>query len=95
MDTAGGRVLVAPFTAELRGGALGTGRGGRPNRLSVVHLDGDAELFAAAVRPGGASRDAYRPDDPAGPPTVPHIALDAALTPGSCSPARCAPSATG
>jgi len=84
--TAGGAVLVAPFTAELAGGApwdeLVTAVA--PAELRVVHLDGDPALLAARRATRGAPRDAHRPGDATESiaPAVPHIALDAALTPG-------------
>lgn len=82
--TAGGAVLVAPFTAELTGGPEWAElvAAVAPTALSVVHIDGDPELLARRRAARGLPRDAHRPDDPAGPPAVPHITLAAALTPG-------------
>ena len=125
--TAGGAVLVAPFTAELAGGAAWAElvAAVAPAEIHVVHLDGDPALLAARRATRGAPRDAHRPgadvadqpsataaahrsgdaplhapparpaagsrDDAHRPgdatesvasPAVPHIALDAALTPG-------------
>ena len=125
--TAGGAVLVAPFTAELAGGAAWDElvAAVAPAEIRVVHLDGDPALLAARRATRGAPRDAHRPGAavadqasataaahrsgdaplPAAParpeagarddahrrgdatesvasPAVPHIALDAALTPG-------------
>jgi len=119
--TAGGAVLVAPFTAELAGGAAWDQlvAAVAPAEIRVVHLDGDPALLAARRATRGAPRDAHRPDDATdqasiaatatthhpddatdhasataaahrfggaaasvASPAVPHIALDAALTPG-------------
>ncbi len=82
--TAGGAVLVAPFTAELTGGPEWAElvAAVAPTALRVVHVDGDPELLARRRVARGLPRDTYRPDDPAGPPAVPRIALAAALTPG-------------
>ena len=125
--TAGGAVLVAPFTAELAGGAAWDElvAAVAPAEIHVVHLDGDPALLAARRATRGAPRDAHRPgadvaDQPsataaahrsgdaplhapparpaagsrddahrpgdategAASPAVPHIVLDAALTPG-------------
>ena len=82
--TAGGAVLVAPFTAEIRGGAEWTSllQAIAPAELRLIHLRGDAELVAARRAARGEARDAHRP--PAGEPVVPavpHIAIDAELTP--------------
>jgi len=119
--TAGGAVLVAPFTAELAGGAAWDQlvAAVAPAEIRVVHLDGDPALLAGRRATRGAPRDAHRPDDATdqasiaatatthypddateqasataaahrfggaaasvASPAVPHIALDAALTPG-------------
>jgi mannitol-1-/sugar-/sorbitol-6-phosphatase len=85
--TAGGAVLVAPFTAELAGGSAWDElvAAVAPAELRVVHLDADPALLAARRAARGAPRDAQRPGDAAesvASPVVPHIALDAALTPG-------------
>ena len=81
--TAGGAVLVAPFTAELTGGSEWTAllAAVAPTELQVVHIDGDPELLARRREARGAARDAHRPQRPARPPAVPHIAIAAALTP--------------
>ena len=81
--TAGGAVVVAPFTAELTGGPEWTELAAAvaPTELHVVHIDGDPELFARRRAARGAQRDAHRADGPARPPAVPHITLAAALTP--------------
>ena len=83
VETAGRAVLVAPFTAELRGGEpwdllrQAAGAGG----LRMVRIDGDAELFAARRAARSAERDRHRiPESPAPPPAVPLITIDAELT---------------
>ena len=82
VDTAGRAVLVAPFTAELRGGepwdllcqAVGSAD------LLMVHIDGDAELFAARRAGRREERDRHRtPEPPAPPPAVPVITVDGEL----------------
>jgi sugar-phosphatase len=125
--TAGGAVLVAPFTAELTGGPAWAElvAAVAPAAIRVVHLDGDPALLARRRAVRGAPRDAHRPDHAVGEPhadprhggevpapqgvdahrpgdaalrepspsvdqpdgadgaaAVPHITLDAALTPG-------------
>lgn len=84
LATAGAAVLVAPFTAELRGGTEWTRlvEALAPAELRLVHLHGDAELLAARRAARGAARDAHRPPgaEPL-PPAVPHIGIDADLTP--------------
>ncbi|OLM19904.1 putative phosphatase YfbT [Pseudonocardia sp. Ae707_Ps1] len=87
--TAGTVVLVAPFTAELTGGpeweALAAAVA--PAELRMVHLRGDAELFARRRSARAEPRDAYRPADAAptgtgpAPPAAPHLAVDAELSP--------------
>jgi mannitol-1-/sugar-/sorbitol-6-phosphatase len=84
VSTAGGAVLVAPFTAEVRGGAEWTSliEAIAPAELCLIHLRGDAELVAARRAARGEARDAYRlPADGPVVPVVPHIAIDAELTP--------------
>jgi len=58
--TAGGAVLVAPFTAELAGGAAWDQlvAAVAPAEIRVVHLDGDPALLAARRATRGAPRDA-------------------------------------
>ena len=124
--TAGGAVLVAPFTAELAGGAAWDElvAAVAPAEIHFVHLDGDPALLAARratrgrhatpIAPAPMWPTSRRPPPPhTGPathrstprqpvprpdrattptapatrpsvasPAVPHIALDAALTPG-------------
>jgi sugar-phosphatase len=79
-----GVVLVAPFTAELRGGAewqawaaaLGAAR------VNVIHLVGAPELLNARRAARGENRDAFRPtDDAAESAAVPHLRIEAALEP--------------
>jgi sugar-phosphatase len=81
--TAGGAVLVAPFTAELRGGPQWQAlvEAVAPTPLRLLHLHGDPELFAARRAHRGEPRDAHRPPD-ATPvrPAVPHVGIDAELT---------------
>lgn len=84
ISTAGSAVLAAPFTAELTGGPEWTElvRSVAPAELHLVHLQGDPELFAARRAGRGAERDAHRPSTAAPPsPAVPHIAIDAELSP--------------
>ncbi|WP_438354380.1 HAD-IA family hydrolase [Microbacterium sp. CJ88] len=80
--TAGGAVLVAPFTAELRGGAEWGAlvAAVAPVPVRVVHLTGDAGLLAARRGLRGEERDAHRPEVEPLPPAVPVIPIDAELT---------------
>ena len=89
--TAGCAVLVAPFTAELTGGAAWAELAAAvaPAEIRVLHLHGDPALLAARRAMRGELRDTHHPGDATGraaarvaSPTVPHIALDASLTPG-------------
>ena len=66
LDSAGLVVLVAPFTAELRGGDEWERLRAElaPARVRVIHLDGDPALFAARRALRDESRDAHRPPDP-------------------------------
>jgi sugar-phosphatase len=76
-----GVLLVAPFTAELRGGgeweALVSAVA--PAELRLVRIAGSPELFARRRGIRAESRDRFRPPDDRKPPAVPHIAVDAAL----------------
>jgi mannitol-1-/sugar-/sorbitol-6-phosphatase len=65
--TAGGAVLVGPFTAELTGGPAWAELAAAvaPAEIRVVHLDGEPELLARRRTERGATRDAHRPDDAA------------------------------
>lgn len=80
--TAGGAILVAPFTAELQGGdayaALAAAV--HPAKLRIVHLRGDADLFAGRRTARGETRDAHRPDVAPAPPAVEVISIDAELS---------------
>jgi sugar-phosphatase len=83
VQTAGRAVVVAPFTAELRGGEpwelLREAAG--PAELRMAHIDGDADLFAARRAGRSADRDRHRVPEPAcPPPAVPVISIDAELT---------------
>jgi len=83
VDTAGGCVLVAPWTSELRGGeAWATLQRIVGQHLRVIHLTGDPDLFALRRSGRGEPRDAFRPDvpDAAPPPAIPVISIDADLT---------------
>jgi sugar-phosphatase len=80
--SAGGAVLVAPFTAELAGGKAYEmfKRAAAPGQLVMVHIVGDRDLIAARRARRGETRDAHRPADDLTPPRVPRIDVDAALT---------------
>ncbi|MFI5894541.1 AAA family ATPase [Actinoplanes sp. NPDC051513] len=83
LSTAGQAVLVAPFTAELRGGKDWDllREASDPATLLMIHIDGDADLFAARRAQRGEGRDRHRtPPPPAPPPAVPVLAIDAAHT---------------
>lgn len=76
-------VLVAPFTAELRGGpewellraALA------PAVPEVIHLQGSPEVLARRRAARGQLRDGFREQVVAPPPRVPHTAVDVLLDP--------------
>lgn len=80
--TAGGVVLVAPFTAELAGGeewqllqdAVA------PASLRVIHVEGDPALFAARRAARGEARDEHRPDTAPMAPAIPVAPVDAELS---------------
>lgn len=83
--TAGGAVLVAPFTAELTGASEWTDLldALAPAEVRMIHLRGSSELFARRRAARSESRDAHRTDaGPAAAPAVPHLSIDAELTPG-------------
>ncbi|TAM66955.1 MAG: HAD family hydrolase [Microbacteriaceae bacterium] len=80
ITTAGGAVLVAPFTAELGGGAAWDALQDACGPVQLVHIIGDPVLFAARRSGRGAARDAYRADQPAPEVRVPVIEIDADLT---------------
>lgn len=82
VSTAGGAVLVAPFTAELQGGAdydlLVAAVA--PARLHIVHLTGDENLVASRRARRGEERDTHRTDAGTPEAVVPVIAVDAELS---------------
>jgi len=80
--TAGAAVLVAPFTAELTGGADWAALldAVAPAEGVVIHLRGDASLFAARRAARGERRDAHRDDTLPPAPAVPVIPIDAELS---------------
>lgn len=82
VDVGGGAVLVAPFTAELAGGAewrqLVHAAGGAP---TTVWLQASPGLLAERRAGRAADRDAHVVDAAAGaPPVVPHLVVDASWT---------------
>ncbi|GAA2512063.1 HAD-IA family hydrolase [Winogradskya humida] len=83
VTTAGHAVLVAPFTAELRGGEeweLLRDAAGKAE-LHVVHLVAGPDLLDARRAQRAADRDQHRaPDVPTAPPAIPVITVDAELT---------------
>jgi sugar-phosphatase len=82
LSTGPGAVLVAPFTAELRGGPEWRELAGAlsPAVLHVVYLSGPADLVRSRRALRGAARDRHRPDDAfVEPPAVDVLLLDAAL----------------
>ncbi|MFV0406872.1 MAG: AAA family ATPase [Propioniciclava sp.] len=80
--THGAVVVVAPFTAELRGGDAWEAllQAIAPGEPVVVHLVGDPDLLAERRRRRGEPRDVHRPDSPAVDPVMPVITLDTALS---------------
>ncbi|HEX3259268.1 MAG TPA: HAD-IA family hydrolase [Pseudonocardia sp.] len=88
--SAGCAVLVAPFTEELTGGAAWEELAAAvaPAEIRVLDLHGDPALLAARRATRAEPRDAHRPGEATdvaasvAAPAVPHIALDASLTPG-------------
>lgn len=80
--TAGSAVLVAPFTAELRGGREWDllVEAVAPATPTVVHLVGDAGLLSARRAARGETRDAHRPDVDVPAPGVPVVTIDAELS---------------
>lgn len=82
LDSVGVVVLVAPFTAELRGGDEWERLRGElaPAVVQVLHLVGDPAVFAARRELRGEPRDAHRPPDPEEPTIgVPALCVDAGL----------------
>lgn len=82
LSTAGRVVVVAPFTAELAGGAEWQQLRDAlaPAEPHVVHVDGDPAVLASRRSSRGASRDAYRPDTAPVAPAIPVTAVDAELS---------------
>ena len=82
LSTAGRVVVVAPFTAELAGGAEWQQLRDAlaPAEPHVVHVDGDPAVLASRRSSRGASRDAYRPDTAPVLPAIPVTAVDAELS---------------
>jgi|GEM_PF-129345 len=79
-----GAVLVAPFSAELTGGSEwhALEEALAPAVIFVVHVDGDAALLERRRAERGAARDAFRAADaPVATPAVPHLRIEAALSP--------------
>ncbi|MDR6692479.1 sugar-phosphatase [Microbacterium sp. 1154] len=82
LSTAGRVVVVAPFTAELTGGAEWEALVAAlaPAEPHVVHVDGDPAVLASRRSLRGASRDTHRPETEPVAPTVPVTAVDAELS---------------
>jgi sugar-phosphatase len=81
VDVGSGAIVVAPFTAELQGGAewelLAHAAGGA---LTVVWLSASEKTLAARRAGRAAPRDSYTFDPPVGGiPAVPHIVVSAVL----------------
>ena len=84
LGTAGSVVLVAPFTAELAGGAAWTDLVGAvgPATLRMVQIVGSPGLFARRRAARATERDQHRPPGPdtsAASAAVPVVAVDADL----------------
>lgn len=73
-------VLVAPFTAEMRGGAEWEALRAAldPTAVRIVWLRADPDLLAARVALRGERRDVGRAAAVVTPPVVDHVAVDAA-----------------
>jgi sugar-phosphatase len=82
LSTAGRVVVVAPFTAELTGGAEWDALRDAlaPVEPHVVHVDGDPAVLASRRSSRGASRDAHRPDTAPVAPAIAATAVDAELS---------------
>lgn len=82
LATAGRVVVVAPFTAELAGGAEWQQLRDAlaPVEPLVVHVDGDPAVLASRRTSRGASRDAHRPDTAPVAPAIAVTAVDAELS---------------
>ncbi|QYM65039.1 AAA family ATPase [Microbacterium sp. Se5.02b] len=84
--TAGGVVLVAPFTTELDGGEewARLQAAVAPAALRMVYLEGDPQLLTARRAARGEPRDRHRTDAPPRTPAIPVVRIDAELsTPSS------------
>lgn len=82
LSTSGRVVVVAPFTAELSGGAewVALVEALAPAEPHVVHVDGDPGLLASRRLSRAAARDAHRPDSASTPPAIAVTAVDAELS---------------
>lgn len=82
LSTAGRVVVVAPFTAELTGGAEWEALVAAlaPAEPHVVHVDGDPAVLVSRRSLRGASRDAHRPETEPVAPKVPATVVDAELS---------------
>ena len=82
VTTGTGAVLVAPFTAELAGGAAfkRLAEALAPARLHVVQVVGAPDLIDMRRRRRDATRDVHRPGDDRTAPAIPVITVDAELT---------------
>lgn len=82
LSTAGRVVVVAPFTAELAGGAAWEALRAAlaPTEPHVVHVDGDPAVLASRRFSRGAARDAHRPDTPPVDPKIDVLSVDAELS---------------
>lgn len=82
LATAGRVVVVAPFTAELAGGAEWQQLRDAlaPVEPLVVHVDADPAVLASRRAIRGASRDAHRPDTVPIAPAIAVTAVDAELS---------------
>lgn len=80
--TAGGAVLVAPFTRELQGGAAWEllRAAVAPATPHVLHLTGDPDLLAARRAERATPRDLHRADETPPPPAIPVTRIDADLS---------------
>ena len=81
--SAGGAVLVAPFTRELDGGAEWEllCAAVTPATPQVVHLHGDPVLLRARRAARREPRDEYRTDETPRSPAIPVLPIDADLAP--------------
>jgi len=82
LSTTGRVVVVAPFTAELTGGAEWAALRAAlsPAQPHVIHVDGDPTVLASRRSARGASRDAHRPDTHPVAPAIEVTAVDAELS---------------